>query len=78
MPLDEKKKAVFACLRSERNDLFVEKKLTLSHFLEKQKICQLMKFLIFYTMSFEKTLKIKIAFLHTNILLVINIFVFIF
>ena len=30
-----KKKAVCACLRSERKDIFVEKILTLSHFLEK-------------------------------------------
>ena len=34
MPQKERKKAVGACLRSERKDLHVEKKVTFSHFLD--------------------------------------------
>ena len=37
MSQKERKKAVAACLRSERKDSFVEKKLTLSHFLGREK-----------------------------------------
>ena len=38
MSQKERKKTVRACLRSERKDLFVEKKLSLSHFLGKQNV----------------------------------------
>ena len=32
MPVEEKNKAVSACLRSDRSDVFVEKKLAFEHF----------------------------------------------
>ena len=38
MSQKERKKTVRACFRSERKDLFVEKKLSLSHFLGKQNV----------------------------------------
>ena len=37
MPQKDRKKTVAACLRSERKDVFVEKKLAFSHFLGEQK-----------------------------------------
>ena len=37
MPSNEKDKAVSTCLRSERPDVFVEKKLTFDHFLNSSK-----------------------------------------
>ena len=35
-PRRKEKKAVVTCLRSNRKDIFVEKKLTLSHFLDEK------------------------------------------
>ena len=37
MPQKDKKKAAAACVRSDRKDVFVEKKLTFSLFLGKEK-----------------------------------------
>ena len=37
MPQKDKKKVIAACIRSDRKDIFVEKKLAFSHFLGEQK-----------------------------------------
>ena len=46
----DKKKAVAACIRSDRKDIFVEKKLAFTHFLGEQKWV-IAKSLIFYILA---------------------------
>ena len=53
MPQKDRKKTVAACLRSERKDIFIEKKLAFSHFLGDQK-WRHMKFLIFFVQMWPK------------------------